>query len=68
MRVRLVARALGCVCHPAVLTVARARGRLLFGIGGIFAIPGYLTTEARDLLLSMLVVDPLQRITIDKIK
>jgi hypothetical protein len=36
--------------------------------GGIFPLPGHLSQEARELLLSMLVVDPLQRTTIDKIK
>lgn len=41
---------------------------MLGAAGGIFTIPSYLSTGARELLLSMLVVDPLQRATIEQIK
>jgi len=36
--------------------------------GGIFTIPPHLSPEAKDLVSSMLRVDPLQRITIDEIR
>lgn len=36
--------------------------------GGIFTIPPFLSSATRDLLLSMLVVDPLKRITIPEIR
>lgn len=36
--------------------------------GGIFTIPPFLSSQTRDLLLSMLVVDPLKRITIPEIR
>ncbi|KNE65638.1 CAMK/CAMKL/AMPK protein kinase [Allomyces macrogynus ATCC 38327] len=36
--------------------------------GGVFAIPPYLSADARSLLQQMLVVDPLQRITLDGVR
>ena len=36
--------------------------------GGIFTLPSFLSDGARDLILAMLVVDPLRRITVDQIK
>lgn len=36
--------------------------------GGIFSLPSYLSPEAKQLLSSMLVVDPLKRITIENIR
>lgn len=36
--------------------------------GGVFKIPTYLSVEARDLIMSMLTVDPTQRITIAEMR
>jgi len=53
------------LADPGVLTASTSG---LGDVGGIFTIPSYLSTGARELLLSMLVVDPLQRATIEQIK
>jgi len=37
-------------------------------IGGIFTLPSHLSPETKELLSSMLVVDPLKRITIENIR
>jgi serine/threonine protein kinase len=46
----------------------KINSKLLFMSGGIFRLPSFLSAPAKELLASMLVVDPLKRITIQEIR